>query len=134
MGGIVNRDHGRPLLTGVAAFYGYVTVLWESAPPLLALNHLKLQGDLANHHVISVTGLPRLFVRPQLDGMALLLGTSLNAAGRRRVRPDKVNQGGNKTSLVFAFPATDAKLHREDKAIAFEMSFKWVGTESEVRS
>jgi hypothetical protein len=88
---------------------------------MLAINGLRLEGDLADHHLISVTGLRRLFVRTDIYGFALLLGTCLSASGRRRVRPDKVKETADHSSLVFAFPARETKLRKDDKAFTFEL-------------
>jgi hypothetical protein len=40
------------------AFYGQVTVRWESAEPILQVTRTLLPDQFINHYVISVTGLP----------------------------------------------------------------------------
>lgn len=40
------------------AFYGPVTVRWESAEPILQVTRTLLPDQFKNHYVISVTGLP----------------------------------------------------------------------------
>src|SRR5207248_5818662 len=105
---------------GAIAFYGEVTIRWESAPPLRAVNGLQMEGRFAKHHVLSVTGLPPQMIEAEHTGVpGIFAGTTLVAGNRDPVHPDYVTFADGKRRLVFSFPSDRLKITHDTKAIVF---------------
>jgi hypothetical protein len=107
------------------AFYGEVTVTWESAAPVRLARREPLPAEFERHYAIRVTGIPaRAFL--QSDGapaiFPLLNGTTLGVRGRKPLRADYVLPVAQKKSLTFAFPAAGFPLRRENGTVSFSMN------------
>src|SRR5450432_1821026 len=101
------------------AFYGPVTIRWETASPIRQLTDIALLDAFENHYVISVKGLPASVLRP--DG-SMLPGASLSARNRQPNAAEFVALTGDKLTLLLAFPVFDPPITALDKTIVFTMN------------
>lgn len=105
-------------------------VRWESAAPIrLARKSTDSEGE-ANHYVISVSGFPMMPRKAQAgDTEADIRNfTSLQRAGRRTLRPEKVETlpGG---VLRFTFDATADPVTDADREVYFTTGTGSLGTQ-----
>lgn len=107
------------------AFYGDVTVTWESAAPIRLARREPLGQEFEHHYAVRVTGLPpQTFMSDAGSAPAvfrLLVGTSIERGGKRE-RPDYVLRLPEKKSLIFAFPAPEFTLRRRDRYVSFVLN------------
>ncbi|HZL56027.1 MAG TPA: hypothetical protein VFC21_03035 [Bryobacteraceae bacterium] len=102
------------------AFYGTVTVRWETAGPIRRLTDIALPDTFENHYVISVKGLPAGVLRP--NG-SLLPNASLSARNRQPKAAEFVALTADKSTLLLAFPVFDSPITDSDKTVVFTMNF-----------
>ena len=55
---VAGREPGKGDAKPLLAFYGQVTVRWESAKPILQITGTHLPEEFRNYYVVAVTGLP----------------------------------------------------------------------------
>jgi hypothetical protein len=96
------------------AFYGQVTVRWESAKPMLQITGIPLPEEFRNHYVISVTGLPA----PLLGEMPV---AALSSSNKHRHISAQLVRLLDKQTLFFAFSSRGLPLKTEKIAIVFTM-------------
>ncbi len=98
------------------AFYGQVTILWETASPIRELTETALPDAFVNH-VIGVKGLPALVLKQR---GALSPEASLSA-GKHRLQAEFVALTGDESTLLLAFPLFHPEITASDKSIVFAM-------------
>lgn len=112
-----------------------VVVRWESAKPVLDATRLTLPADMADHYVLSVTGLPPQILFSRLGGRGndtgdpaerqqqminrLMHSASLTAKGRDPDVADQVRQIPAHSNLVFGFAKQHLPLTTADKDVEF---------------
>jgi hypothetical protein len=101
------------------AFYGPVTIRWETASPIRQLTDIVLPDAFENHYVISVKGLPASVLRPHGP---LLPNASLSARNRQPKAAEFVALTGDKLTVLLAFPVFDPPITASDKTIVFRMN------------
>jgi hypothetical protein len=97
------------------AYYGQVTVCWESAKPILQVTGLPLPAEFRNHYVISVSGLP---VRLLNEMPSATLSASSH---KRRHISARFVRLMNRQTLFFAFPDRSSPTKAENSTIEFTM-------------
>jgi hypothetical protein len=107
------------------AFYGPVTVRWESAKPILQVTRTELPNEFRNHYVISVTGLP-VSVLSQTSNGAPLPTAELSAGRHRLERSEFVALTSDKLTLLFAFPKGNPLIKASDKTVSFTMKLSGI--------
>ena len=108
---------------GTLAFYGQVTVRWESANPILQVTQTALPNEFRNHYVISVTGMPV----GVLSNASTPLPTAVLSA--RKGPPEKaefVALTSDKRTLLFGFPERNPVIKASDKALTFRMDLSGI--------
>jgi hypothetical protein len=112
------------------AFYGYVTVIWESAEPIRLLRKQPLGPEFNSHYAIRIIGLPPETYTHDTGEIPLIFrllgGATLQTRFHRRIPADYV---ATDNSLIFAFPKASLPLKPTDRSVTFalnlnEMSFK----------
>jgi hypothetical protein len=97
------------------AFYGQVTVRWESAAPLLQITGIPLPDEFRDDYVISVTGLPT----PLLTEMPV--ATLSSSSNKHRHISAQFVRLLDKQALFFAFPHHGLPLKTGNITIGFTM-------------
>jgi hypothetical protein len=105
------------------AFYGQVTVRWESAEPILQVTRTLLPDQFRNHHVISVTGLPAGILS---NGSTPLPAAVLSARKRPPEQAEFVALISDKLTLLFGFPKRNPVIKASDKALSFSMDLSGI--------
>lgn len=104
------------------AFYGQVTIRWESAIPVLQITRTVLPVAFLEHFVISVTGLP--------DGVLSIgwkLASAVLAAPRHSPeRAEFVGLTEDKLALLFAFQKLHPPIRKSDGALSFNMTLSGI--------
>jgi hypothetical protein len=122
----VAPEESKPGSNAPVAFYGQVTVTWESAAPIRLARREPLGPEFAQHYAIRVTGLPpQTFMNDSGKTPAifrLLTATFLDARAGRRELPDYVLRIPEQKALVFAFPTAGLRLSRADRVVSFTMN------------
>ena len=108
---------------GALAFYGPVTVRWESAEPILQVTRTYLPDQFKNHYVISVTGLPSGILS---NGSTPLPAAVLSARTGPPERAEFVALTGDKRTLLFAFPKRNPAIKARDKALSFRLDLSGI--------
>jgi hypothetical protein len=107
------------------AFYGQVTVRWESAKPILEVTRMVLPDQFRNHYVISVTGLPVSVLSNTSNGTPL--PTAVLSMQRRPPEPAEfVALTSAKVALLFAFPKRNPVIAATDKTLSFTMNLSGI--------
>jgi hypothetical protein len=109
----------------VLAFYGPVTVRWESAKPILQVTRTAPPKEFRNHYVISVTGLPIGILSQTSSGMPLPTA-ELSAGKHRPQRADFVALTSDNLTLLFAFPIGNPVIKVSDKTASFKMNLNGI--------
>jgi hypothetical protein len=109
------------------AFYGPVTIRWESASPIRELTDISLPRSFENHYVIGVKGLPAGVLRP--DGYWLPHASLYEVDGQSKVA-EFVALTGDKLTLLLAFPVFDPPITASDKTIVFTMNLTGITMEA----
>jgi hypothetical protein len=109
--------------TQALAFYGPVTVRWESAEPILQVTRTSLPDQFRNHYVISVTGLPAGILS---NGSTPLPGAVLSARKGPPQQAEFVALTSDKLTLLFAFPKRTPAIKASDKALSFRMDLSGI--------
>ena len=109
------------------AFYGPVTIRWETASPIRELTDIALPNAFENHYVISVKGLPASVLRP--DVYWLPHASLYELDGQSRVA-ELVALTGDKLTLLLAFPVFDPPITASDKTIVFTMNLTGITMEA----
>jgi hypothetical protein len=107
------------------AFYGPVTVRWESAKPILQVTRTALPNEFRNHYVISVTGLPVRILSQTSNGMPLP-NAELSAGKHRPERAEFVALTSDKLTLLFAFPKGNPVIKASGKTVLFTMKLSGI--------
>jgi hypothetical protein len=111
-----------PQRTGGWAFYGDVTIRWESAAPLRAAEGRALSPEFAQHYVITITGLPLDTLETVLpQGVVPFLGTQLKFSGQRPIPMEYVFLSRDKKTLGLAFPRKSSSLPANTTKAEFRM-------------
>ncbi len=110
----------------VESFKG--TIRWESAKPILEALKSKIRESMANHYVISVSGIPlngRYGASEDDVNLDHLKGvTYLAVNGKRDVQPGVVEQQTSSYgSVLFGFSKEFLTLTPEDKEVHFTTQF-----------
>lgn len=117
---IVRIPNRRTPNAGGIAFYGEVTVRWESAAPVAAVTKVPLPPEFAGHYVLSVTGLPTQLLSTIVpQGMRPFLGTNLSVKGRPPVAAEYVFLTEDRKTLGFAIPSDQLALTMENRTAMF---------------
>jgi hypothetical protein len=91
---------------------GTVTVIWESAPPMIAALHSAIPAEYNGRYVISVRGLEGSYSPDRLKA-----GAELSAKGRPPIQPGLVSQ--RNSTWIFGFSKDLLPLTIADKDIQF---------------
>ena len=104
------------------AFYGQVTIRWESATPILQITPSVLPVEFLDRHVISVTGLPSgvLSIGWHLASAALV------ARGHSPERAEFVGLAGDKLALLFAFQKLHPPIRASDRTLSLVMNLSGI--------
>jgi hypothetical protein len=97
------------------AFYGQVTVRWESAAPMRLITGIRLPDEFRDHYVISVIGLPT----PLLNEMPV--ATLSSSSNKHRHISAQFVRLMDKQALFFAFSHRSLPIKTGDIAIGFTM-------------
>lgn len=100
------------------AFYGQVTIRWESAIPILQITRTVLPVEFLDHYVISVTGLPAGVLSIGWN----LASAALTAQRHSPERAEFVGLTGDKLALLFAFQKLHPPIKESDRALSFIMN------------
>jgi hypothetical protein len=92
----------KPDTKNALAFYGEVTIRWESALPIRRASETPLPPEFQGHYAISVTGLPPRMLLPDAKGR--LPNATLMSARLRPQNAELVALTADKRTLLFAFP------------------------------
>jgi len=109
----------------VLAFYGPVTVRWESAKPILQVTRTALPNEFRNHYVISVTGLPVGILSRTSSGTPLPTA-ELSAGKHRPQKAEFVALTSDKLTLLFAFPNSNPAIKASDRTASFKMNLSGI--------
>jgi hypothetical protein len=104
------------------AFYGQVTIRWESAIPILQITRSVLPVEFLNHYVISVTGLPAGVLSIGWH----LASAALAARGHSFERAEFVGLAGDKLALLFAFQKLRPPIKESDRTLSFVMNLSGI--------
>ena len=89
------------------AFYGQVTVTWESAAPIRLARREPLGEEFNYRYALRITGLPAQTYMPETGNIPvvirLLTGTTLETASKKHEQSNYVLRVPEKKSLIFAF-------------------------------
>jgi hypothetical protein len=115
-----------PGSTAPVAFYGEVTVTWESSAPIRLARREPLGPEFDRHYAIRVTGLPtQTFMnsagRTPLI-FRLLTGAVLERRFGKRESSDYVARIPEKKSLLFAFRTEHFPLRQSDSHVYFALN------------
>ncbi len=127
MGGGRRGGGGGGQSNGVQSFKG--TIRWESARPILEAMKSKIPDPLANHYVISVSGIPtsgsyRRSEDEDADLDRIKGVTFLEPKGKRDVQPGIVQtQPSSVGSVLFGFSKEILQLSEDDKEVLFTTTF-----------
>jgi hypothetical protein len=122
----VPPEPSRPKSNAPVAFYGNVTVAWDSAAPIRWARREPLGPQFDRHYAIRVTGLPvQSFMSeggriPMI--FRLLTGALLDARGKKRESADYVTRVPETRTMVFAFRASEFPLRRGDRFVSFSLN------------
>jgi len=109
------------------AFYGSVTIRWESAYPIRQVTRIPVPDIFQNHYVISVTGLPSSVLTQGGDNNRALLPNATLSEGKHQPKPAEfVALTGDKLTLLFAFPVSEPSIGATRKAIVFTMNLNGI--------
>jgi len=105
------------------AFYGQLTVRWESAKPILQITQTVLPAEFLNHYVISVTGLPAGVLSIDWTNLA---AATLTAPRHSPERAEFVSLTGDKLALLFAFRQLHPPIKENDGMLSFTMNLSGI--------
>jgi hypothetical protein len=103
------------------AFFGLVTVRWESAEPVLALHPVAIPDDFRGHYVISVSGLP-----PAVFSGLPNPGAIICVSKRKKAQADLARLSETRKVLLLGFPASALPIRVEDKTIDFMLDVRGI--------
>jgi hypothetical protein len=106
------------------AFYGRVTVRWESAKLILQVTHRPLPTEFASHYVIGIAGLPANVVSrgPNTPPPAAVLSVGSHPPQQAEF----VALTSDNQTLLFAFPKPTPAIQASDKSVSFAMNLSGI--------